>query len=389
MDLVILAGGKGTRIKKQNPYLPKPMIKFGGISFLQLLINHYSKFDFEKIYILAGYKGSIIKKKFHNKMQNFTEIKCLIEDKPMDTAGSLNLIKNKIKKDFILINGDTFLDLKYSDIINLRSKKGFATIGLIKSNKKKIKFNNLELNKKNKVIKKEKSNLINAGIYYFKKKVFNFINNKPLSIENYLLPLLLTKKYLNGVKLNSFFLDIGTPQDLSRANNVIKKKFSKPSLFLDRDGVINYDPGYTHEYKKFKFRKNVIKFLKLASKLNLNIFIITNQAGIAKGFFKLSDFYKLHKKLKKFLISKEIYIDDVQFCPHHPLGNIKKYKKKCFCRKPGVKMIDNIKNKWFINSNTSLFIGDQKKDEITAKKSGFKFFYVEDDIFKQFKNLIR
>ena len=51
MDLVILAGGKGSRIKKQNPYLPKPMIKFGGISFLQLLINHYSKFDFDNIYI--------------------------------------------------------------------------------------------------------------------------------------------------------------------------------------------------------------------------------------------------------------------------------------------------------------------------------------------------
>ena len=62
MDLVILAGGKEVELKKQNPYLPKPMIKFGGISFLQLLINHYSKFDFDNIYILAGYKGSIIKK---------------------------------------------------------------------------------------------------------------------------------------------------------------------------------------------------------------------------------------------------------------------------------------------------------------------------------------
>ena len=66
--------------------------------------------------------------------------------KPMDTAGSLNLIKNKIKSDFILINGDTFLDLKYSDLVKLKSQKGFATIGLIKSNKK-IKFNNLDLKK--------------------------------------------------------------------------------------------------------------------------------------------------------------------------------------------------------------------------------------------------
>ena len=388
MDLVILAGGKGSRIKKQNPYLPKPMIKFGSISFLQLLINHYAKFDFEKIYILAGYKGSIIKKKFHNKIQNFTEIKCLIEKKPMDTAGSLNLIKNKIKSDFILINGDTFLDLKYSDLVKLKSQKGFATIGLIKSNKKKIKFNNLDL-KKNKVIRKKKSKLINAGIYYFTKKIFKFILNKPLSIENHLLPLLLKKKKLNGIILKNFFIDIGTPEDLSKANKIIKKKFSYPSLFLDRDGVINHDPGYTYKYSKFKFRRNVIKFLKLANKINFNIFIITNQGGIAKGIFKLNDFYKLHKKLKKFLISKEIFISDIEFCPHHPLGRIKKFKKRCLCRKPGTKMIDNIKNKWFINKNTSLFIGDQKKDKIAAKKSNIKFVYVENDILKQFKNLIK
>ena len=88
--------------------------------------------------------------------------------KPLDTAGSISLVKNKINKDFILINGDTFIDLTYSDIIRLKSKKGFATIGLIKSDKK-IKFNNLSLNKRNKVIKKEKSALINAGIYYFTK----------------------------------------------------------------------------------------------------------------------------------------------------------------------------------------------------------------------------
>ena len=261
--------------------------------------------------------------------------------------------------------------------------------GLIKSDKKKIKFNNLSLNKRNKVIKKEKSALINAGIYYFTKKIFDFIENKPLSIENQLLPLLLSKSKLNGIIVKKFFLDIGTPKDLEKANKIIKKKFSNPSLFLDRDGVINYDPGYTHKFSRFKFRKNVVKFLKLASALNFNIFIITNQGGIAKGIFKLSDFFKLHKTLKNYFLSKKIYISDVEFCPHHPLGKVKKYKKKCSCRKPEIGMINKIKKKWLINKKNSLFIGDQKKDEIASKKSHIKFFYVEKDIYKQFKALIK
>ena len=73
MDMVILAGGKGSRVKKMNPYLPKPMIKFNGVSFLQILINHYSKFDIENIYIIAGYKGDIIKKKISQQISKLCE----------------------------------------------------------------------------------------------------------------------------------------------------------------------------------------------------------------------------------------------------------------------------------------------------------------------------
>ena len=95
MDLVILAGGKGSRIKHLNRNMPKPMIKIGGKTFLELLINYYAKFNFENIYILAGYKGDIIKKKFHGKIQNFTKINCIIENKVRDTGGALLLLKKK------------------------------------------------------------------------------------------------------------------------------------------------------------------------------------------------------------------------------------------------------------------------------------------------------
>ena len=76
------------------------------------------------------------------------------------------------------------------------------------------------------------------------------------------------------------------------------KKFSKrPAIFLDRDGTINYDKGYTYKFSEFKFRPYVIKGLKYLTKKKYLIFIITNQAGIAKGKFKLSDLINLHKKI--------------------------------------------------------------------------------------------
>ena len=81
IDLVILAGGKGTRIREFLGNKPKPMIKFNNIHFLQYLVNSLSKFSFNKIYILAGFKHKVIFKQFHNKMFNLTKIKCLKEKK--------------------------------------------------------------------------------------------------------------------------------------------------------------------------------------------------------------------------------------------------------------------------------------------------------------------
>ena len=78
-----------------------------------------------------------------------------------------------------------------------------------------------------------------------------------------------------------------------------KNKISRPAVFLDRDGTINYDYGYTHKFSKFRFRPKVIKGLKYIAKKKYLIFIVTNQAGIAKGFFSEKDFFNLHLKLQE------------------------------------------------------------------------------------------
>ena len=104
IDLVILAGGKGSRIKRFLHNKPQPMLIFNNIYFLQYLINNFSKYPFDNIYILTGYKSDIIFKNFHNKTFNFTKIICLKEKKLMGTGGALlNLKKTKIN-DFVLIN---------------------------------------------------------------------------------------------------------------------------------------------------------------------------------------------------------------------------------------------------------------------------------------------
>ena len=199
LSLVILVGGKGTRLKKISKGTPKPLVKINNKNFLDYILNHYSKYNFNKIYLMSGYKADLFEK-YDNKIQNSIKIKLLKEKKPLGTAGSLYLLKNKIKNDFILINGDTFFNFNLNKLLKKINKKHLAHIAMTKnvnyfSNRKLI---NLGLNKNESIIFTKNSKLMNGGAIYFKQKILNMINNNYTSLEEDLLPKLIKKKLVGG-----------------------------------------------------------------------------------------------------------------------------------------------------------------------------------------------
>ena len=162
---------------------------------------------------------------------------------------------------------------------------------------------------------------------------------------------------------------------------------AKHAVFLDRDGTINFDYGYTYKFSEFKFRPHVIKGLKYLSKRKYLIFIVTNQAGVAKGKFKISDLIKLNSQLKNYLKRKKILINDIEYCPYHPDGIIKKYRKKTNFRKPGNLMIKKILKKWKVNTKKCFMLGDKKSDKLAAKKSKIYFEYVKPNFYLQVRKI--
>ena len=130
IDAVILAGGKSRRLKGLIGNHCKPMVKiYKNIRFLDYLLNYICKFDLNKIYIIAGYKGNEIYKKYNNTNINLIPIECIIEKKPLGTGGALSLIKNKISQKFLVFNGDSIFNLDLNKIINhnLNKKKKFPS----------------------------------------------------------------------------------------------------------------------------------------------------------------------------------------------------------------------------------------------------------------------
>ena len=387
IDLVILAGGVGSRIKEYLRGKPKPMVKLNNKYFLNYIINNVSKYNFNKIIILTRFRHKIIHQKFNNKNFNFIKVECINEKKKMGTGGALGLIKNKVN-DFILLNGDTLFDIDFSVLIKNIKKNSLGAIALkTNNNQKSKKLNRLKLKGGN-IYYSKYGKLMNGGVYFFKKEFLKFIPKGESSLENEVLPNLILRKKISGKIFKNFFIDIGSRNFFKKAPKLLFKHFSKRAAFLDRDGVINYDYGYVHNIKKFKFRKGVIKGLKLLTKNNFYIFIITNQAGIGKNIFNIKNFEKLHLELKEKFINQKINVNEVKFSPYHKNAKISHFKKNSKFRKPGNLMIESIFKSWDVKRSKSFMIGDKKTDLLAARKSKLKFYYAEKDFYNQIKSII-
>ena len=221
IDLVILAGGKGKRLRTiTKNKVPKPLVKINGKPFLDLLLQNLSKYNFDNIFILCGYKGYQILKKYNKKKINNKLISCVIEKKPMGTGGALKNIKNKISKKFLLVNGDTF-KINYNLILNynLGNKSGLMLLTNSKENSLTNKLNNLSL-KNGKVKFSKRSKMINSGVYLFKHKIIEKINSykgKQISLENDVLKNLIMNGKICGLKKKGYFIDIGTRRNYTKA----------------------------------------------------------------------------------------------------------------------------------------------------------------------------
>ena len=148
---------------------------------------------------------------------------------------------------------------------------------------------------------------MNSGIYYFKNSILKDIPKKEVSLESNIIEDLISKSRIKGKLINSKFIDIGTYKNLKIGQLNFYKQFFSPAAFLDRDGVINYDYGYVSDMKQFKLRKNVIKGLKILNKKNYNIFIVTNQSGIARGYYTEYKFLLFYRSIKEYFLKKKLF----------------------------------------------------------------------------------
>lgn len=157
----------------------------------------------------------------------------------------------------------------------------------------------------------------------------------------------------------------------------------KPAAFLDRDGVLIFDSGYVFKADDLQILPGVPETLKKLQDLGYLLIVISNQAGVARGYFGEEDVKLFHKELaKKIEAQSGAKIDAFYYCPHHPEAKVLEYKQACECRKPGTAMLKQAQNDFAIDMEKSFFVGDRSSDIDCAINGKVKGFQIHSDQYE-------
>jgi NDP-sugar pyrophosphorylase family protein len=224
-DVLILCGGLGSRLKEITKNTPKSLVEIGGRPFLDILLSYLTGFGFRHYVFAIGYKGDVIRKYLASSKYLAWDMRFSLEKEPLGTGGAVKKARASIQSDhFLVLNGDSFCKIDLNDFSKFcLLKKGLVAAIALKNKVPGKDYGSIKVDTRSRIIHfKEKTSesrrgLINAGVYYFNKKIFRLMpRKKKFSLEHDLFPKLIGKGFY-GYPARGFFIDIGTPQRLEKA----------------------------------------------------------------------------------------------------------------------------------------------------------------------------
>lgn len=146
----------------------------------------------------------------------------------------------------------------------------------------------------------------------------------------------------------------------------------RPAVFFDRDGVLNVDTGYAHRPEELRWIEGAMEAVRLCNAAGWFVFVVTNQSGVARGYFTENAVRAFHARMQDDLRRLGARVDAFAYCPHHPEGVVPELAVDCACRKPRPGMILDLLARWPVDAARSLLIGDSPRDLEAAEAAGVR-----------------
>jgi D-glycero-D-manno-heptose 1,7-bisphosphate phosphatase len=372
-QVVCLVGGLGTRLGPLTQHTPKPLLEVGGRPFLDYLIDEANRFGLERLLLLAGHNAGEVVRHYAGKVFGGLSIDVVVETAPLGTAGALANAAHALDPVFFLANGDSFFGFNWLALVPALERDDWTMHLALASGVAGGRYGRVETqgDRIARFLPKGESELpINAGVYLVRRRLLERIRVVPSSLENDILPPLASEGELLGLVADGTFIDIGVPDDFARSQQVMPAFTRRPAAFLDRDGVINYDDNYVHRPEQIRWIDGAREAIRWLNDAGYYVFAVTNQAGVARGYYTEDDVRSLHGWMQGELQNAGAHVDCFEYCPYHPEGAVERYRQVSKLRKPAPGMILKLRREWNVDWGGSFMIGDRDIDMQAAAAAG-------------------
>lgn len=398
MYAVITAGGKGTRVAAVSGSLPKPMLPICGKPVLEYQIECLRRQGMTDIILTIGHLGEQIRAWFGDGSRFGVRISYLEESAPLGTAGALYYLKDRIKEDFLLLNGDLIFDVDFGRMHAFHQAKDAEITLLGHPNDHPYDSGILMTDEDGRVtgwLAKEDErgwyrNCVNAGIHILSPSALARIDAvRKWDLDREVIRPAIPKGRVFAYRSPEYIKDMGTPERMAaveqdlRSGLVRQKNLGEKqrAVFLDRDGTINRYVGFLRSPEELELLDGAAESIRTINRSGYLAIVVTNQPVIARGEVTWEQLHEIHRKLETLLGQKGAYLDDILICPHHPdkgfAGERPEYKTDCECRKPKPGLLLQAADKYHIDLAESWMIGDTAQDMEAGQAAGCKTMRVD------------
>ena len=402
MQLVILAGGKGTRLGLTD--IPKPMCPVAGKPLLERQIELAKAYGIDEVFILSGHLASVISDYFGDGSKFGVKIHHVVEPFPLGTAGSLKLLQGRLKDRFMVFYGDVVMDFNLTAFQNFDAEDPLsAGTLLVHPNNHPYDSDLVETDRNGNItgfLAKPHTpdllyrNLTNAAVYILSPEVLNYIEDaKMQDFGKDIFPRLLRHNVrLRAYQTPEFIRDIGTQDRLAQvyadvdSGKVARRnlRYKQKAVFLDRDGTLNVNMDTHPAVESFTLLPGVAEAVRRLNESDYLSIVVTNQPMIAKGFVTETEVENIHKKMETLLGSEKAYLDKIYYCPHHPdkgfPGEVPELKIACECRKPKPGMLRKAAADFNLDLSQCWMVGDSDCDTQAGRAAGCKCLQIGSEV---------
>jgi D,D-heptose 1,7-bisphosphate phosphatase len=380
---LVLVGGKGTRLGALTASTPKPLLPIAQeLCFLDVLIEEIARRGFTDIILMAGHLAEQFQARYDGRSRHGAVITVVCEPEPAGTGGALRYVVDRLDPWFLMMNGDTLFDFNLRDLVSRPPDRALGRIALRRiddtSRYGKVTFEHGLIRS---FIEKgsgaEGPGMISGGAYLLSRDILAGMSG-PCSIERDVFPGLADAQLLEGRVFDGYFLDMGLPETYRQAIDEIPQRRTRSVAFLDRDGVLNADAGYTYRADDLEWIEGGREAVRALNDANCYVMVVTNQAGIGRGKYDEAAMHAFHDRMQDDLAAIGAYVDAFYFCPFHPEAQLAEYRHPDHPdRKPNPGMLLRAFAEWPVQVRGSFLVGDQPHDIEAAQRAGIPGFKFE------------